>query len=170
MNGLRLLLIAFAAFLLAACAPEQDDLNAWMAQETVRGVGVRIPPLPEIRDFPQVLYRQGEQLDPFRSARIRPETRMRVGGGPDMTRPREPLESFPLESLTMVGTMVQKQRVHALVLVDGRVHQVAVGNYLGQDHGVINAINESEISLTEIVEDINGDWVERTSRLMLQER
>lgn len=163
-------LVLLSALWLAGCAAEQDDLRAWMAGETAKGVRARLDPLPELRHFPAVEYEQGAEVDPFRAARISPETRMRVGGGPDMSRPREPLESFPLESMDMVGTLMQDQRTHALVDVGGRIHQVAVGNYLGQDHGLIASITESEITLTEIVEDINGDWVERTSRVMLRER
>ena len=43
-------------------------------------------------------------------------------------------------------------------------------NYLGQDFGVVTNVAESEVTLKELVEDLNGDWVERTSKLLLQER
>lgn len=130
----------------------------------------RIAPLPEIKPAVVVKYEQASRVDPFSAARIRPELKQVSGDGPDMSRPREPLEAFPLESISMVGTIAQEQRKHALVSVSGRVHQVAVGNYLGQDHGMITQISDSEILLNEIVEDMSGDWVERTSRLQLLER
>lgn len=155
--------------LAAGCADEGDDLRAWMNDEASRMVG-RIAPLPEIKPFETVRYEQSGQVDPFQSSRVQPELKSKTAGGPDMNRPREPLEAFPLESMAMVGTLIQSQRVHALVSVSGRVHQVAVGNYMGQDHGMITAITESEITLNEIVEDLHGDWVERTSRMLLQER
>lgn len=166
---LKVVPLMAACLILAACAAEGDDLRAWMAEEA-KGMKGGIPPLPEMKTFPTVAYAQAEKVDPFRASRIRPEARVRVGTGPDMTRPREPLEAFPLESLQMVGTIMQDERAHALISVAGRVHQVAVGNYMGQNHGMVGMITQSEVTLTEIVEDINGDWVERTSRLRLQER
>jgi type IV pilus assembly protein PilP len=157
------------SLVLAGCADDGDDLRAWMKKEA-SGMAGKIQPLPEIKPFPVVNYVPGEQLDPFDTARIRPDLKARSGDGPDMTRPREPLEAFPLESMRMVGTLIQNDRSHALISVSGRVNQVAVGNYLGQDHGMVTRITESEVTLNEIVEDINGDWVERTSRMLLQER
>ena len=155
--------------LAAGCAEEGDDLRAWMNDEASRMVG-RIAPLPELKPFDAVRYEQGGVVDPFQVSRVQPDMKTKTAGGPDMSRPREPLEAFPLESLAMVGTLFQGSRAHALVSVSGRVHQVAVGNYMGQDHGMITGITESEITLNEIVEDMQGDWVERTSRLLLQER
>lgn len=155
--------------LLGGCAEEGDDLRAWMNQEAATMVG-RITPLPELKTFPVVRYEHADKIDPFATVRIRPELKAQKGEGPDMSRPREPLEAFPLESLAMVGTIRQEGRFHGLVSVAGRVHQVAVGNYMGQDHGMITRVEDAEITLNEIVEDLNGDWVERTSRLLLQER
>lgn len=164
-----LLPVALLGLLLGGCAEEGDDLRMWMANEAATMVG-RIKPLPEVKPFPVVNYDQGTAVEPFSVSRIRLELKARSGDGPDMSRPREPLEAYPLESLHMVGALIQNNRSHALIGVSGRVHQVAVGNYMGQDHGMITKVTDSEVTLTEIVEDMNGDWVERTSRLLLQER
>lgn len=168
MSTARMLVVALS-LLVAGCADEGDDLSSWMEQEASTMVG-RIPPLPEIKPFPAVSYEQGEKVEPFAVTRIQPEARASAIGGPDLNRPREPLEDFPLESMSMVGTLIQKERTHALIKVSGRIHQVAVGNYMGQDHGMVTRITESEVTLDEVVEDMHGDWVERTSRLLLQER
>lgn len=161
--------VVLGCLLLTACAQEGDDLRAWMSQEAKGLVGVKLKPLPEMQIFPTVSYGQGGEMDPFRVARIQPKKRMVAGEGPDMNRPREPLEAYPLESLTMVGTLMQGTREHALISVDGRLHQIAVGNYLGQEHGMVTDVREAEVLLTEVVQDINGDWAERVSRLLLQE-
>jgi type IV pilus assembly protein PilP len=50
---------------------------------------------------------------------------------------------------------------------DKDVYQVTAGNYLGQNFGVILAINENEIRLKELVQDGSGDWTERTGTLQL---
>jgi type IV pilus assembly protein PilP len=87
-----------------------------------------------------------------------------------MDRRREPLESYPLESLHMVGVLMQGATIHALISVNNALHQVKVGNYMGQNFGVVTSITEHEVVLRELVEDAYGDWVERTSTLTLQER
>ena len=96
--------------------------------------------------------------------------RQASGGGlqPDLDRPREPLEAYPLESLKYVGVMTRKGTSFAIVLVDGALYQVRAGNYMGQNFGVITQISESELKLKELVQDPAGDWTERESVLMLQ--
>lgn len=166
-----LALLAVAGMLaLSGCAVEQEDISTWMRQQErmMRG-GVK--PLPEMRTFPEVNYEVAHLVSPFETTRIQPEHRADVvQGGPDLTRPREPLESYPLESIAMVGVLMQEERIEALLSVTGTVHQVRVGNYIGQDHGMITKIEETELTLVELVEDMNGDWVERTSKLLLQEQ
>ena len=49
------------------------------------------------------------------------------------------------------------------------LYRVRKGNYMGQNFGVITAIDEAQISLKELVQDSGGEWVERTSSLQLQE-
>ena len=43
-----------------------------------------------------------------------------------------------------------------------------MGNYMGQNFGVITQISESEVKLKELVQDSAGDWVEKESKLLLQ--
>jgi type IV pilus assembly protein PilP len=111
-------------------------------------------------------------MDPFNPKKIEPEKRQKAGGGiqPDLNRRREPLEAYPLETLRMVGTLVQGNRVHALVQADKTLHQVKVGSYVGQNFGVITGISDTEVTLRELIQDASGDWVERTSTLQLQEK
>ena len=85
-----------------------------------------------------------------------------------MTRRKEPLESFPLESLNMVGSLQQGKATYGLVRTPQKdVYQVSVGNYMGQDYGVVTTINDNEIRLKELVQDSAGDWTERSSTLQL---
>ena len=89
---------------------------------------------------------------------------------PDLDRRKEPLEAFPLESLKMVGVLQKDKMIHAIIQAGKAVHQVKIGNYMGQNFGIITNITESEIQLRELVQDAVGDWVERTSSLQLQEQ
>lgn len=164
------LLIALSGLVLVACTVEEEDLRGWMvAQE--RGMTGGIDPLPEMKPFPVAVYTvPSDALDPFDVSRIEPEPTATVSGGPDLDRPREPLEAYPLESLSMVGVLMQEGKVEGIVAVAGLLHQVKVGNYVGQDHGLVTDILESEIVLKELVQNLEGDWVERVSQLRLVER
>ena len=89
---------------------------------------------------------------------------------PDLTRPKEPLEAFSLETLKMVGVLSRKGVIHAVIKTpDNAIYHVKKGNYVGQNFGLITQIGDSEVSLREIVQDSAGDWSERTSTLILQE-
>ena len=56
----------------------------------------------------------------------------------------------------------------ALIQVDQQVRQVKVGEYLGQDFGIVVQISERETVLKELMQDSAGDWAERTSVMQLQ--
>ena len=88
---------------------------------------------------------------------------------PDMERRREPLESYPLDTLKMVGTLQKPGVTYALLLADKTVFQVKIGNYIGQNFGLITKVTESDVELKEIVQDASGDWIERPAKLELQE-
>lgn len=165
----RVLLLA-CSLALVGCGDDREDIQSWMAEQAAGMRGV-VKPLPEIKPFPVVDYSAAALVEPFRASRIEPERR--TGGGglrPDPDRRREPLEAYPLETLRMVGVLMQGKTSHALIQADKSLYQVKVGNYIGQDYGVVTAITEAAVSLRELVEDVNGDWVERTSSLQLQER
>lgn len=156
--------------LVAACSgDDHEDQRQWM-NEVSKDIRGKIPPLPEVKPYEPVPYDAGNLIDPFKPAKIGPEQRKNGGGGlrPDMDRPREPLEAYPLESLKYVGVMTRKKISYALIQVDGSLYQVRTGNYLGQNFGVITKVSESEIALKELVQDSAGDWVEREITLLLQ--
>ena len=156
-----------ACALLAGCGGEShQDLRAWMADQGKNARG-RVDPLPQIKPYESFAYNAFDLPDPFKPRKIEP-TKGNSKLAPDLARRREPLESYPLESLNMVGTLQQGKSTYALVRTpDKDVYQVTTGNYLGQNFGVILAINESEIRLKELVQDGSGDWAERTASLQL---
>jgi type IV pilus assembly protein PilP len=156
-----------ACIALAGCGGEShQDLRAWMADQG-KGARGRVDPLPQIKPYEPFAYNAFDLPDPFKPRKIEPTK----GGSklaPDLARRREPLESYPLESLNMVGTLARDKRTYALVRTPERdVYQVAQGNYLGQNYGVIIGISDSEIRLKELVQDGGGDWTERTGTLQL---
>lgn len=166
MKKISLVLVVLS---LSACSsPEHSDLRQWMddASKNIKG---RIPPLPQVKPYEPVAYDVGNLTDPFKPSKIGVEQK-KSGGGlrPDMDRPREPLEAYPLESLKYVGVMTRKKSSYALIQVDGALYQVRPGSYMGQNFGVITKVSESEVALKELVQDSAGDWVEKESSLLLQ--
>ena len=167
---MRIFTILIISFLLTACVGEEhDDLRQWM-NESAKDIKGSIPPLPQVKPYEPVEYNVGNLLDPFKPAKLGAEQKKGSGSGiqPDMNRTREPLESYPLESLKYVGVLTKKKESYAIIQVDGSLYQVKVNNYMGQNFGVITKITESEVVLKELAQDPAGDWVERESILMLQ--
>jgi type IV pilus assembly protein PilP len=89
---------------------------------------------------------------------------------PELARRKEPLESFPLDSMSLVGNLTKAGQPVALVKVDNLLYQVKSGNYLGQNYGKVTKITETQVVLREIVQDAAGEWIERAATLELQER
>jgi type IV pilus assembly protein PilP len=126
-----------------------------------------------VHPYEPVPYSAEGTLDPFRPERINVA---QAGGAapvskliPDEKRLKEPLEAFPLESIQMVGTLTQDKQTYGLVKAGPNLYRVRRGNYMGQNFGVIVSIDEAQISLTELVQDGGGEWVERSSALQLLE-
>jgi type IV pilus assembly protein PilP len=169
---MRALLIIALGLSLAACGGEEyGDLKAELKDKT-KGMRGKIEPLPVVKPYEPVPYKVFDQPEPFAPTKI--DLLAKAGGGgsgikPDLNRPREPLEAFPLESLKMVGVLQQPKANFALVKADNSLYRVKVGNYLGQSFGLITAIQENQIQLRELVQDATGDWAERQSTLQLQE-
>ena len=134
----------------------------------------KVEPLPQVKPYEPVPYKAYEEIDPFRGSRIEVAASAgamasATGIKPDLNRPKEPLEAFPLESLRMVGTLQQNKETYGLIRAGTNLFRVKKGNYMGQNFGVITAIADTEITLKELVQDGGGDWIERASALQLQE-
>jgi type IV pilus assembly protein PilP len=170
---MRAILVIALGLMLVACTGEEfGDLKAELKDKTkdLRG---KIEPLPVVKPYEPVPYKAFDQADPFSSAKIELVTKSASGAGgglkPDFNRPKEPLEAYPLESLKMVGVLQQRKASFALVKADVGLYRVKVGNYMGQNFGLITTITESQIQLRELIQDPAGDWAERQSTLQLQE-
>ena len=165
------LLLAIAAAGLVACGGDMDDLDSYINEVKARPGG-RIQPLPDITPYEVFTYVADAQG--LRSPFV-PDTPQAAGpaaGGtsPDPDRPAEFLESFPLDTLRMVGTMDINQTVYGLVQTsDGLIHRVVPGNYMGQNDGRITDITESEIVLVEIISDGIGGYIERDAAIGLSD-
>jgi type IV pilus assembly protein PilP len=168
-------LILVAVVALAACGGEEHrDLKQELNQLTKDFRG-RVDPLPQVKPYEPVPYTAEGQVDPFRPERIDVAQRQLTPSASssrvekERDRPKEPLEAFPLESIQMMGTITQHKETFALVKAGPNLYRVRKGNYMGQNFGVVTGVDESQISLKELIQDGGGEWVERNSALQLVE-
>lgn len=173
---MRLLLFVLCVLLSACSAEDHEGLKQWMADNTkdLRG---NVAKLPEVLPYQPVPYDVESILDPFKPGKIEPESKYKQASGkggafqPDFEA-RELrnslLEKYPLESLKMIGYMNVNKRPMAVILVDEKIKQVKVGDYIGLDFGMVTQISDKEIELRELIQDSAGDWSERKSSLYLQ--
>ena len=161
---------ALGLVLLAGCGGDPNqELKQWMDDQSKNMKG-KVDPLPVVKPYVPFAYNAFDLPDPFKPRKIEP-ARGTSKLAPDLNRRKEPLEAYPIESLKMVGTLQQKDAMYALVRTnDKNVYQVRVGNYMGQNFGIITGISEAEIKLRELVQDSSGDWAERQSRLLLDDQ
>jgi type IV pilus assembly protein PilP len=152
--------------LLVGCSSKDSELNDFIEQTKQEQPG-GVEPLPEIKPNDTYTYDVESMRSPFMpggSGDSSPTVR------PDSKRNKEFLEAFTLDSMKMVGTMRIKGQYYGLVRAsDGLVHRVLPGNYLGQNEGRIIRIEPSKISITEIVPDGLGGFIERAAGLALDE-
>jgi len=167
--NLKLFSILMLGVVLAACNGDQgDDLDQYMRDAT-KDVKPRIKPLPEVKPYLALQYNaDGILTDPFRARKAVNKSSVLQ---PNLNRPKEPMEAYPLESLKYVGMLSKNKLTYALLKTpDSAVQQVKLGNYVGQNYGRVTKITDGEVVLNEIVQDdLSGDWVERVSSLTLQE-
>jgi len=168
-NRFKLGLSGLLTLALVACGGNDgDDLDQYM-RDAAKDVVPRIKPLPEVKPYLALQYNaDGLLIDPFRARKAISKTSVLQ---PNLNRPKEPMEAYPLESLKYVGLLSKSKLTYALLKTpDNAVQQVKLGNYVGQNFGRVTQVTDSEVMLKEIVQDdLSGDWVERISTLALQE-
>ena len=171
MNGrfVKGLLIVATGLALTGCSANMDELDSYINEIKARPGG-RIEPLPEITPYEVFTYQADVRgmRSPFVPDTPQAAGQQANGVRPDQARIREHLESFSLDTMSMVGTLDMAGTTYGLVQTsDGLIHRVVPGNYLGQNDGRIVAISDSEIELVEIISDGIGGYVEREAAISL---
>lgn len=170
--------LALVALALAGCgSSQQEELEQWMAEQKAQ-TRPKITPIPEPKKFTPQPYTQANAFDPFSDQKLTQALKREAAQStastalvaPELARRKQPLEAYPLDTMSMVGSLVKQGQPVALVRVDNLLYQVRTGNYLGQNYGKVVKVGETEVVLREIVQDAAGEWIERTATLQLQER
>ena len=172
--GAPALTILLTTLLLAGCgASDVKEVNDWMAQVT-KDTKVQVTPISAPKTFTPFAYTAREAIDPFSPNKLLAELAKAAEKSdnkfkPDTARRKELLENFPLDTFVMVG-VIQKGGVnYALLQIDRAVYQVKLGQRIGQNYGLVTGVSESVVTIKEVVQDAGGEWVERISKLELQE-
>lgn len=172
----RSVAVAGLALVLFGCGGGNEvELRTWM-EDTRKTMRPTTQPVPEPKQFTPFTYEAKGLIEPFdpqkmilaaaRQAQSRSST---SSIRPDLDRRREMLEGYPLDQLKMVGTLRQAGNQVALIDAAGQTFMVRRGNYLGQNFGLVTKISETDVDLKEIVQDAAGEWIERPTKLELQE-
>ncbi|MFO1419085.1 MAG: pilus assembly protein PilP [Methylotetracoccus sp.] len=167
--SLRLLAIMLAATMLAGCGTDDiSDLQSYVTDVKSRSKGA-VEPLPVVKIVEPFAFPATQLRDPFTRGQ-RSDEAVDIGPTsgirPDLSRPKEELESYELDSLRMVGTVQVRGGQWGLVKApDGTIHRVRTGNYMGRNFGKIVQIANNRIDLLEVVPDRPGSWQERPAAL-----
>lgn len=178
MKVVRIAAVGALGLLLGACGSSgEDDLRNWIVEERNQ-TRPKVTPIPAPKQFVPEKYADTSATEPFSSVKLtqalKRESSQAVTNGalvaPELARRKEPLESFPLDTMSLVGNLSKSGQPVALVRVDNPLYQVRSGNYLGQNYGKVTKITETQVTLREIVQDAAGEWIERVATLELQEK
>lgn len=160
---------------ISGCGSRDADLKEWMDQIRAEEK-VTIEPLPVLKPYEPFVYKREGLKDPFLDTLTeqRAESAADTGVGgvrPDLNRPKEALEAYPLDALRMVGTLGRAGALWALIQApDQTISRVAVGNYLGENYGRVTEIAANSVKLVEIIPNGTGGWMERPAAVEIVER
>jgi len=174
----KLPLLALFSLILSACTNNTQDLSDWVGEIKRKPAG-RIEPMPEVKEYKPYDYSSGHLKSPF--SELEPELEAQLQAlqdgcddsiQPDITRRKEDLERYSLDSMEMVGMIKRPGREWGLIKMTAgpskdSVFNVVVGNYMGINHGRIVAIDQQQVEITTLVPDSKGCWEQRTIYMAL---
>ncbi len=180
----QLLVLMGFSLMVTGCVDWVDDtqdLKRFVAEAQNQPKG-QIEPLPEFKPYRSFVYEGASMREPFApliSVVEQPvesndeDSELVSELTPDENRVKEYLEAFPLDSLSMVGTITMKNGEGLWALVqdqNSELHRVTVGSFMGLDHGEVVSLDERQINLMEIVTNGRGGWMKRPRSLALSEQ
>ena len=169
--------MALVLAILTGCgSSKEDDIRQWIVEERNQ-TRPKVAPIPAPKQFKPEAYTNAAAIEPFSNQKLtqalkRDSSQVAANGAlvaPELARRKEPLEAFPLDAMTLVGSILKSGQPVALVKVDSLLYQVKLGNYLGEHYGRVTKISETEVVLREIAQDGVGEWIERVVTLQLLE-
>ena len=178
----NLMAVAMLCGSVSGCVWVEDtaDLQQYIAQ--VQGRDSRpIKPLPEFAAYEAFVYEGATLRNPFlelvkyipddSSDDLPAQIDLGNVAAPGNERLKAYLESFAIKELTMVGTIAKSAGNIWALIVDsnGEIHRVAVGDYVGLDHGKVLKVDSQKLKLLEIISNGRGGWITRPRSIELVE-
>jgi type IV pilus assembly protein PilP len=158
-----------------------DELHLWVLAQS-KQTSPKPVTVEKIRPFEPLSYTPTTPIDPFNALKLTqpnnnkspaPSATQGSLTGTESLHQKAQLADFPLEAMTMVGSLTQAGQTVGLVKVENNLYQVRVGNLLGQNLGRVSKVSEGAITVRERVQDApgkSGKWTERMATLPLQAR
>jgi type IV pilus assembly protein PilP len=166
-------ILVLGGTLLAGCSSDIEELQQWAEAER-RNAKPSVKPLQAPKRFEPQGYEAAVGIEPFSVQKLSGAVKQDVVQtnsvlAAELARRREPLEAFPLDSMSMVGSMAKRDGRYAILKVEGLLYYVKRGDHMGQNFGRVLKVDEAEITLRELLQDASGDMVEKITTLQLQE-
>jgi type IV pilus assembly protein PilP len=162
------------AVMLSACSESTIDLEKHIASIKARPADP-IAPIPPVKSYTPYEYDGLAGRDPFRQSTTGGSDDVKATKGtgprPDFERAKEYLERYELDTLTMVGTFSKEESYWVLIRdLEGVIHRVSVGDYIGKNHGQVVNIDNTQVGLSELISDGAGGWLVREASIALDDR
>jgi type IV pilus assembly protein PilP len=105
----RVLALAAARLVLAGCGGDVEELQHWMDRAKRREAKPSVPKLQAPKKFDPEPYSSAQAVEPFSNQKLtvalKQEARqMNPLLASELNRRKEPLEAYPLDSMSMVGS------------------------------------------------------------------
>lgn len=158
--------VIIVSFFICACSSSDDELSRYIHEIKSRPPMPRtIEPIPEFKPLAKFVF----PVDDKRRSPFKPT--QQVGqvdlNSPNMNRPKQPLEAFPLDALNFVGILKQGGSIWALISQPGElVTRVRVGDYMGKNFGRVMRITDNKVDIEETVQ-LGGKWEKKRFTLDL---
>ena len=169
------LIVIAVLFLQGGCSRSDQNagIRAFM-EEVGRKPKSSMATMPEYDSYQAFTYSAADRRSPFEPPVVVSTSDVKqkkpTGVKPPVNHDRQDLEQFNLASLSMVGTIRQNNATWALIEdVDGNIHRVEVGDYLGTQWGRVENINDTRIDIMEIVSDGAQGYLSRPRTIELNE-
>ncbi|MDI9347384.1 MAG: pilus assembly protein PilP [Methylacidiphilales bacterium] len=156
---------------LAGCGKGTEDINKFI-EETNTNLRLSIKPIPGYKPVENFEY-TGETLgrDPFTrkdviSIQAEIEKRQREN------RTLEPLESYPIESFTYLGFIVEPATKNTKIILqtsDGLIKYAKLNEKIGTNNGRIKSVNEAFVEIIEEGSPSGGDSEKKVLKIMKKE-
>jgi type IV pilus assembly protein PilP len=167
-NKNKIILVSIMLMGLSGCSGDSfQDIKGWMNEQRMAAKG-KIEPLPSAKSFVAVPF--VFHSDPFKDKPVLSLDSIEKNKyAPDPNRRKEPLESYSLETLKMVGSINKDGEYYAMIKTpDKTVHYVKKGNYMGNNYGQITEVTEGSIILDERVHD-SDEWKPKKTIITLED-